>query len=117
MVLALDGQDDLVEMPLVAAPQLSPTQLVGISLAELQRPLPNRFVRHDDASTGYQFLGIKTTQRKREIQPNNVADDLGRVAEAAVELSICHPASLQIRSPAVSLHYSSGGSALADDEP
>ena len=65
MVLAVDGHHDLVEMPLVAAPRLSPTQLVGISLAEVQRPLPNRFVRHDDASTGYQFLGIETTQRKK----------------------------------------------------
>lgn len=61
MVLALDRQNNLVEMPFVAAPRLSPAQLVGISLAELQRLLPDRLIGHDDASTSHQFLDIVKT--------------------------------------------------------
>jgi len=64
-------------MPFVASLRLTPAQLVGVSLAELQRPLADRFVGHDDASTGHQFLDIAKTQRKPEIQPNDVADSHG----------------------------------------
>ena len=52
VMLALDGKHDLVEMPFVPALRLTPTQFIGISLAELQHPLADRLVRDDDAATG-----------------------------------------------------------------
>jgi hypothetical protein len=95
MVLSPDRQHDLVEMPFIARLRLTPAQLVGISLAELQCSLPNRLVGNNDAATGHQFLDIAETQRKPEVVPHHVADDLGMIADAAVELWICHRASLQ----------------------
>jgi hypothetical protein len=37
-----ESPQTFVEMPFVAALGLTPAQLVGISLTELQRPLPHR---------------------------------------------------------------------------
>ena len=48
-----------------------------------------------------QFLRLKSLyesgviQRKPEVEPYDLVDDFGKIAEAAVELWICHPASLQ----------------------
>jgi hypothetical protein len=95
IVLALDGQHDFVEVPFVAALRLTPAQLIGISLAKFKRPLTNRLVRDDDAATGHQFLNVAKAQRKPEIEPHHVADDLGRVAKAAVRSGIFHTATLQ----------------------
>ncbi len=66
MVLAPDGQHNFVEMPFVSSLRLTPAQLIGISLAELQYLLPDRLVGHSDASTGHQFLDIVKTQRNRK---------------------------------------------------
>ena len=95
MVLSLDRQHDLVEMLFIAPLRLTPAQFIGISLAELQCPLPNRLVGYDDAATCHQILNVAETQRKPEVERHHVADDFRRIAEAAVELWICHPASLQ----------------------
>ena len=44
MVLAGDGEDDLVEMPLVAPARFPATQVVGDVPTEFQAPLADRFV-------------------------------------------------------------------------
>ena len=95
MVPALDGEHHLVEMAFVPALRLTPAQFIGISLAELQCPLADRLVGDDDATAGHQFLDVARTQRKPEAEPHHVADELGRKAEAAVNLEIFHPATLQ----------------------
>jgi hypothetical protein len=66
IMFPLDGQHNPVEMQCVASQYLTSAQLVGISLAELQRPLPDRFVGHDDASTGDQFLNVAETSETRK---------------------------------------------------
>ena len=66
-----------------------------MSLAELQCPLADRLVGDDDATAGHQFLDVAKAQRKPEVEPHHVADELGRKAEAAVNLEIFHPATLQ----------------------
>lgn len=91
MVLTFDRQHDLVEMPFVAPSWLTPTQLIGILLAEPQSPLADRLVGHDDTPAGNQLFDVAKTERKTEVEPYYMADDLARVTEAAVKLGICHP--------------------------
>jgi len=97
MVLTLDRQHDLVEMPFVALLWLTSAQLIGKLLAESQRPLPDRLIGNDDASAGHQFLNVAKAQREPEVEPHYVADDLTRVAEAALKLETCHPCILSRR--------------------
>ena len=44
MVLVLDRQHNLVEMPFIAPSWLTSAQLIGKLLAESQRPLPDRLI-------------------------------------------------------------------------
>src|SRR6266550_3393830 len=64
-------------MPLVANPGQAATDLIGEALAEFARPLPHGFVADDDAARGQQLLNHAEPERKAEIQPHGVADDLG----------------------------------------
>lgn len=77
-------------MPFVAASWLTTAQFSGVLLAEPQRPLADRFVGNDDAPARHQFLDVAKAQRKPEVEPHYVADDLMRIAKAAVELDVCH---------------------------
>ena len=102
MMLALDGQHHLIEMPFVSALRLAPAQRTGIPLAELQRPLTDRLVRDGDAATGHQFFYVAKAQRKSEVEPHYVTDDLGRITEAAIEMDFGIPQFYKICPPAVS---------------
>ncbi len=95
VVFAFDGEHDFVEMPFVAALRLTPAQFVGISLTELQSPLADRLICYENAATGHQFLNVAKTQRKSEVQPYDVADDVVWEAKAEVKLGGCHASSLQ----------------------
>src|SRR5260370_15077950 len=64
-------------MPLVANPGQGATNLVGEAVAELARPLPHGFVADHDAARGQQLLHHAQPERKAEIQPHGMADDLG----------------------------------------
>src|SRR5689334_25075001 len=64
-------------MPLVAHSRKATTDLIREPLAELARPLPHGFVADDDAAGGQQLLNHAQPERKAEIQPHGVADDLG----------------------------------------
>src|SRR5262249_23109551 len=44
VMLALDGQKHLIQMPLVTRPGTAAPQLVSVLLAKLVAPLPNRFI-------------------------------------------------------------------------
>src|SRR4051794_30364378 len=57
--------------------------LPAILMAELERRLPYGLVADDDAAGGQHLLDHAQAERKSEIQPNRVADDLGRKAVAA----------------------------------
>jgi len=63
--------------------RLAPAKFIGISLAELQRPLADRLIADDNAA-GHQFFDVAKTQRKPEVEPHHMAYDFPRVAEAAV---------------------------------
>jgi hypothetical protein len=55
-------------------------ELMGIRLTDLAVPLPKRFVGHCDAACTQQLLNISVAEAKAEIQPDAVADELGREA-------------------------------------
>ena len=71
-------------MPLVAGTGQPPADLVREALAELERPLPHGFVAHEDAASGQHLLDHPQAQREAEVEPDRVADDLGREAVAGV---------------------------------
>jgi hypothetical protein len=74
----LDGQRHLVQEPLVAASPAASTKLASQQRAELVAPETNRLVADLDASLGEQLFDIAVAQREAVIQPDRVADDLGR---------------------------------------
>src|ERR1700745_2651198 len=61
---------DLMKMPFVANPGKAATDLIGEPLAEFACPLPHGFVADDDAQP----------EREAEVEPDGMADDLGREA-------------------------------------
>ena len=58
VALTVDRDKDSVQKPRISESTLSTLQLPGVVGAELRAPLPNGFVRHDDAPFGQQILDI-----------------------------------------------------------
>src|SRR5271165_3809984 len=85
VLLAGDGDHDLIEVPLVAAAGGSPTETVGEFPAEIQAPLPDRLVCDRDAASRQHLFDHPQAQREPEIQPDRVTDELGGVAIARVK--------------------------------
>src|SRR4051794_6631310 len=84
VLLAGDPDLDLVQVPLVAGPRQPAADLVRERLAELERPLPHGLVADGDAAGGQQLLDHPQAEREAEVEPDRVADDLGREAVAGV---------------------------------
>src|SRR4051794_6149286 len=84
VLLARDLDLDLVQVPLVAGTGQPPADLVREALAELERPLPHGLVADRDAAGGQQLLDHPQGEREAEVEPDRVADDLGREAVAGV---------------------------------
>src|SRR6478672_10767848 len=58
----------------------TPTQLGGLDRSELGPPAPDRLVGHHHAAGQHHLLDLAEAQRKPEVQPDTVVDDLDRVA-------------------------------------
>src|SRR6201995_165444 len=84
MLFAGDGDDDLIEVPLVAALGRAPTNAVGELAAKFQTPLPDRLISHRGAASRQYLCAHAKAERKPKIQPYRVADDLSRVPIAGV---------------------------------
>jgi hypothetical protein len=67
-------------MPFIARPRASATQLIGVCLAKLPAPLADGLVGHDHATDEQEFFYIPVAERKAEIQPDSMANDLTREA-------------------------------------
>jgi hypothetical protein len=76
--LALDGHEELVQVPRVAQATLSPLELSSVLRTKLPRPLSDGLVGHDDAPLGEEVFDISDAQKESVVQPDGVADDLGR---------------------------------------
>src|ERR1700738_3613262 len=74
----MEMNDDLVEMPYVMRRgrlAFQPARVVG---AEFDRPASDRFAGYDNAALQQHFFDQTRAQRKTEIEPDGVCDDLGR---------------------------------------
>jgi hypothetical protein len=72
---AVDRQEHLVEMPLVAGSGLAAAQPAGVFRPELGTPLPDRLVGDDHAADQHELLDLTEAQREAVIQPYAVRDD------------------------------------------
>ena len=85
MLLAGDGDDDLIQVPLVAVLARAPTNAVGERAAKFQTLLPDRLIGHRDAASRQYLFDHAKTERKPTVQPDRVADDLGGVAMPGIK--------------------------------
>ena len=83
---ALDPDKHLVHVPLVSRPWSAASQAGRECLAELLAPLTNRLMGDNDATFSQQQLNISQAEAEHVIQPDRVADDLGRKAVAVVRI-------------------------------
>jgi hypothetical protein len=79
-----DLHDHLIQMPPITRPEPPLPQLLRQEPTEFQHPAPDRFIGQVEPALGKELLDITVTERKAEIEPNRMADDLGREAVAAV---------------------------------
>ena len=75
---AFDGEEHFIHMPFVAGPRPAATELIGIQLAKLAAPLPNRFIGHAHAAFEQYFLHIAEAEAEAEVQPHRMANDFAR---------------------------------------
>jgi hypothetical protein len=59
------------------------------SLAELERPLPHRFVADEDAAGRQHLLDHPQAEREAEVEPDRVADTSGGNRWPAYEGVVC----------------------------
>jgi len=78
LALTVDPDEYFVKEPDISEATLSSFQLSSVVWIELPAPLPNRFVRHDDASLGKQIVDLSQAQAELIIGPDGMADDFGR---------------------------------------
>jgi hypothetical protein len=71
-------------VPLVTRPVPTPAEIVREAGAELQAPPTDALVRHDYAALGQDQLDVPEAQAEPVVEPNRVADYLGREAVTMV---------------------------------
>jgi hypothetical protein len=71
MALAIDRQEDFIQMPFVSRARPSVLQLIGVVLPKLQTPLADGLVRHSDAALKQELLYVAVAQREAIIQPDS----------------------------------------------
>jgi hypothetical protein len=85
---SVDLQKDLSQMPFISGFGASSTKLIGLLLAELRpwgtRPLPHRFIGHDDPALSQHLFDITVAEWKAKVQPDGMADDVLREAVSFV---------------------------------
>ena len=89
MILATDLDEYFIEVPLVARPGTSSTQLISVCLAELQASFSHRLIGNDYPTHSHYFFNVAVAESEAEVQPDSVADDFGRKTMTAIERSGC----------------------------
>jgi hypothetical protein len=79
MPRAVDREQDLIQVPLVARLGAPATELIGIRLPELLAPLPDRFVGDGDSTSEQQLFDIAIAEAEAIVQPDAMADDRVRL--------------------------------------
>ena len=84
--LAIDGEEDFIQMPFVAGSGTPAPELIGIGLPELPAPFADGFIGHDDPTGEQQLFDVAIAEAEAEIEPHRMADDLGREPVVLVRL-------------------------------
>jgi hypothetical protein len=82
--LAGNFEENFIEVPLIAGLRVPGSQLLGIDLPELAAPLADGFVCHVYAAGGKALFDIAIRERKAEIEPDDVRDNLAGTVEAFI---------------------------------
>jgi hypothetical protein len=92
----MNREQDLIQMPLITWPGTSTAQLIGVLLAKLATPFPDRLVGHDHATDEQKLLYISVTEAEPVVQPHAMANDLSREAVVLISMSqwCAHDASI-----------------------
>ena len=75
--LAVDRDHDRAAMPLVAELRGSPTDFAGAGPAERLCPAPHGLMADDDPVRCQQVLDHPEAERRAEIEPDSLLDDVG----------------------------------------
>ena len=78
LLLAVDSNEDLVQVPVIAESTLSSLQFRSVARTELPAPLPHRLIGDDNSPLGEKILDISEAQTEAMVRPDRIADDLGR---------------------------------------
>jgi hypothetical protein len=76
MLLTVDPNEDLVQVPFVTGPWSAPTEIVCEARAKLQTPPPDALIRNKDAALRQEQLDISKAQAEYVVEPDRVADQL-----------------------------------------
>ena len=71
----VDLDEDLINVPLVTCLWAMPTDASCIGMAELETPIPDRFVADRDPTLGQNGFYIAVTQVEIEVEPDGMGDD------------------------------------------
>ena len=81
---AVDLDEHRIQVPFVAQPPTTTAQLVRVLLPEPVAPGPDRLLGHVDTTFEHQLLHVAEAQREPVLQPDAMADDLGRKPEPCI---------------------------------
>lgn len=88
ILLPLNGDHNLVKMPLVSGLGATATNLIRVGMSKLFTPLVDRFVGDLNAQIEHHFLNIPKAQRKGVVEPDAVTND--RDGKAVVFVADAH---------------------------
>jgi len=92
---ALDPDEHLIKVPLVAGPRRTAAQVVGEALTKFLAPSPNGLIGDDDAPLGQQKFNISKAEAEYVIQPDGMGDEFGWKPMTIVRVGrALHPVSL-----------------------
>ena len=86
---AIDGRIDLIEVPPVARSGTPAAQLVGVGLPALAAPLADGLIRDDHSTFEEELFDIALAQAEAVVQPDTMADDLGRKLMVFIQVCWC----------------------------
>jgi hypothetical protein len=69
LLLAIDSNEDFIQVPAVAEAALTPLQTTSIPRTKLLTPDSNRFIRYGDSAFGEKILDISETQNRNDDKP------------------------------------------------
>ncbi len=75
MILAIDLDEHLIEVPLISGPGTPSAQFIRVCLTELERPFTDRFVSNDYPAHSHYFFNVAVAEGEAEVKPHSVADD------------------------------------------